>query len=87
MTTLIAPEGTAIVTIKPAEATYENGLIVANAAKISDRAIVVASSIPDVEVADTVLLSGEYAGSSFTLDGKELVAVTAAEVIAVVETI
>lgn len=85
MTKITAVTGKAVVTLKPSEELSKYGLYIPETVRKapSIEAHVVASQIPDVAVGDLVLLSGEYAGSMFTIDGVEYVTVVTEEVLAV----
>jgi co-chaperonin GroES (HSP10) len=83
---LKAVSGHVIVSLKAAESTTSNGLVIPeNFRKNSTEAVVVDSAYEGVEKGDTVLLSGEWAGSGFTVGGVEYVAVIAEEILAVLE--
>lgn len=82
---ITAPAGKVVVVLDAAESITENGLIIPEAArKPSTEATVVASGHPDVASGDRVILSGEYAGSAFTVDDVEYVAVVPEEILAVI---
>ena len=83
MTTLQAPAGKAIVVLEIQDEVASSGFIVATNRKTSDRGRVVSSQVADVAEGDLVLLSGEYAGSSFKLDGKTYITVVTEEILAV----
>lgn len=82
MTTITAPAGKAVVRIQTVAEQSATGFLLQEK-KTSDRARVVASGVPDVAEGDLVLLSGEYAGSSFKVDGADYVTVVAEEILAV----
>ncbi len=77
-----------LVKLKKVETTLPNGLVLSEAhQKPNVYAIVVAlpnEGAPEgVEVADTVLLSSEYAGATFTHEGADYTVVTVEEILAV----
>jgi co-chaperonin GroES (HSP10) len=86
MPTVVAVEGKVVVTLRESEAFTATGLIIPEQhRKPSTEAIVVASSTDEVGIGDIVLLSGEYAGASFKLDGVEYVTVVLEEILGILE--
>ena len=86
MTKVKAVSEKAVVTLRPAEDTYAGGLVIPETHRKSNtQAVVVSSGIADVEVGDVILLSGEYAGASFSVDKVEYITVVADEILAVIE--
>ena len=86
MSKLVATKGHAIITLKPADETFGNGLIVPETfRKGSTEGIVVNSAIDEVVEGDTVLLDNAFVGSAVSHDGVEYIIVVPEEILAVVE--
>jgi co-chaperonin GroES (HSP10) len=86
MSTPVAVPGKVVVVLKEAEALTSTGLFIPEAArKPSTEATVVSSGVADVQEHDVVLLSSEYAGASFSIDGKDYVTVVAEEILGIIE--
>lgn len=85
MTNLKAVEGKAVVKLFEPESITSFGLIIPESLrKPSTRATVIASGVEGVLEGDEVLLSGEYAGSSFKYEGVDYVTVVGEEILGVI---